>query len=345
MKKHLSQRHRLLNFTPTFPETYTLPRVEHSATYRKSLACFVLQIETAMSNANKETTLISPEMLVQLERMELVSRKIFRGRMKGERRSQRKGQSVEFADFRSYVAGDDLRFIDWNLYARLDKLFLKLFLEEEDLHFHALIDASTSMDFGDPTKLHYAKQLAASLGFVGLCRADRVKIESLGSSGQHLGPILRGRHSMWRMLEYLENIEPGDNTPLVDGIKDFCLRNSGKGIFVLLTDLMDKSGYEAALRLLMAQQMDVYVIHLISPEEVNPDIKGDLQLVDCEDDDIAEVTVSRPLLDRYKQTLATFIDGARDFCNRRGMVYLLANTETPVEELVSKYLRQRGLVR
>ncbi len=127
---------------------------------------------------------------------------------KGERRSRRKGQSVEFADFRNYVPGDDLRFIDWNLYARLDKLFLKLFLEEEDLHFFALIDASESMDFGDPTKLHYAKQLAAALGFIGLIRADRVKIEALSSSRGQSGPALRGRRSVWQMCEYLSGLSP-----------------------------------------------------------------------------------------------------------------------------------------
>ena len=289
--------------------------------------------------------LLSPELLAQLERLELVSRKIFRGQLKGERRSRRKGQSVEFADFRNYAPGDDLRFIDWNLYARLDKLFLKLFMEEEDLHFYALIDASASMDFGEPTKLHYAKQLAASLGFVGLCRADRVKVESLGASRRSPGPTLRGRHSLWRMLEYLDGVTPGENISLEQGIRDFCLRNTGKGILVLISDLMDKSGFETALRFLIAQQMDVYVIHLFSPEEMNPEIKGDLRLVDSEDDDVAEVTVSRPLLERYKRTLAGFIDGAREFCTRRGMMYLLANTDTPVDELVSKYLRERGLVR
>src|SRR5262247_4208490 len=103
--------------------------------------------------ATTDSKLLPPDLMAQLERLELVSRKVFRGRMKGERRSKRKGQSVEFADFRSYVPGDDLRFIDWNTYARLDRLFLKLFLEEEDLHFYALIDSSASMDFGTPTKL------------------------------------------------------------------------------------------------------------------------------------------------------------------------------------------------
>lgn len=295
--------------------------------------------------ASTSASLLSPQLLAQLERLELVTRKVFRGRMKGERRSRRKGQSVEYADFRSYVPGDDLRFIDWNLYARLEKLFLKLFLEEEDLHFFALLDASASMDFGQPSKLQYAKQLAAALGFVGLCRADRVKVEVLGAARSSPGPVLRGRHSLWRMLEHLDAVRPGMNVPLADGVRDFCLRNQGKGILVLITDLMDKSGYEAALRFLLTQQMDVYLVHVLSPEELEPDIQGDLRLVDCEDQDVAEVTVSRPLLDRYKRNLAAFIHGAREFCGRRGMNYLLTRTDVPVEQLVTKYLRQRGLVK
>lgn len=291
------------------------------------------------------TPLLTPAMLAKLERMELVSRKIFRGRMKGERRSRRKGQSVEFADFRNYVHGDDLRFIDWNLYARLDKLFLKLFLEEEDLHFYAVVDASTSMEFGDPTKFFYAKQIAASLGFIGLCRADRVKVETLGAGREQPGPVLRGRSSLWRLIDYLENAEAGANVSLAEGVKNFCTRNSGKGILVLISDLMDKSGYETALRYLLAQQMDVYVIHVLAPEELNPELSGDLRLIDCEDGDIAEITVSRPLMDRYKRTLATFIDGAREYCTRRGMSYVMTATDTPIEQLVSSYLRKRGLVR
>jgi len=289
--------------------------------------------------------LLSPQLLAQLERLELVSRKVFRGRMKGERRSKRKGQSVEFADFRQYVPGDDLRFIDWNLFARLERLYLKLFLEEEDLHFYALIDTSSSMEFGEPTKLQFAKQLAAALGFIGLCRADRVKIESLGTSSKKPGPTLRGRSSLWRMQEYLEGIEPGENVSLTEGVKNFCLRNTGKGILVLISDLMDKEGYEKALRFLVTQQMDMYLLHVLCPEELNPDVKGDLRLIDCEDDDVAEITVSRPLLEKYKRTLASFVDGAREFCTRRGMSYLMFSTETPVETLVANYLRKRVLVR
>jgi uncharacterized protein (DUF58 family) len=289
--------------------------------------------------------LLPPDLLAQLERLELVTRKVFRGRMKGERRSKRKGQSVEFADFRGYVPGDDLRSIDWNLYARLDKLIVKLFLEEEDLHFYTLIDASASMDFGEPSKLQYAKQLAAALGFVGLVRADRVRIETLGQDLRHRGPVLRGRKSVWRMLDYLNAIEPGETTSLAEGVKNFCLRNVGRGVVVLITDLMDKEGYETGLRYLMSQRMDVYVIHILSQEELEPDVKGDLKLVDCEDQDIAEISVSAPLLARYKATLNAFVGGAQEFCNRRGMNYLLANNQTPVKDLIANYLRRRGLVR
>ncbi|MGA2258128.1 MAG: DUF58 domain-containing protein [Thermoguttaceae bacterium] len=291
------------------------------------------------------SALLSPELLAKLEKLELVSRKIFRGRMKGERRSPRKGQSVEFADFRNYVPGDDLRFVDWNTYARLEKLFLKMFLEEEDLHFYALIDASASMDFGEPTKLRYAVQLAAALGFVGLVRGDRVKLETLGQPASRQAPVFRGRKSLWRMIKHLEEIEGGESVSLAEGVKNFCIRNSGRGIVVLLSDLMDKTGYEAALRFLLSHDLDVYVIQILSAAEIDPDITGDLRLIDCEDADMAEVSVTPALMTRYKQTLATFIDSARQFCTKRGMVYLLARNEVPVEDLVGGYLRNRGLVR
>jgi hypothetical protein len=183
------------------------------------------------------------------------------------------------------------------------------------------------------------------LGFIGLCRADRVKIEALGASRNRPGPVLRGRKSLWRMAEYLETVQPEYNVPLAQGVKDFCLRNSGQGILVLITDLMDKHGYESALRFLVAQRYDVYVIHVLSPAELEPDVKGDVKLIDCEDRDIAEISVSRPLLDRYKRTLAAFVDGAREFCTRRGMTYLMTGSQTPVEQIVSNYLRARGLVR
>ena len=288
--------------------------------------------------------LLSPDLLARLERMELVSRKVFRGRMKGERRSRRKGQSVEFADFRNYVPGDDLRLIDWNLYARLDQLFLKLFLEEEDLHLYALVDASESMNFGDPTKLMVAKQLAAALGYVGLCRADRVSVAALGPPGRS-APVLRGRASLWKMLQYLESVESGHNVSLYEGVKDFSIRNSGTGIAVLLTDLMDKEGYESALRMLVGRRMDVFVMHVLSPEEIDPPLRGDRKLIDVEDGDFAEVTVNAYVLQKYKETVQSFIGSVKSFCSRRSIVYIPVRTDTPVETIVTRYLRERGVVR
>jgi len=293
----------------------------------------------------QDKPLLDPEFLVRLEQLELVSRKIFLGRMKGERRSKKKGQSVEFADYRNYVIGDDLRFLDWNLYARLDRLFLRLFMEEEDLHFYVLIDNSLSMDFGTPSKLHYAKQVAAALGFIGLVNLDRVVIEAFNENLTQMMPAVRGRRSLWRMLDFLKKIEPAGPSDLKSALRTFSLKSSGKGIVVLLSDLMDKGGYEDALRYLVARQMDIYVIQILSHEEIEPDVVGDLKLTDIEDGDVAEITVSGPLLKRYKQNLAAYRSALHEFCARRGVTYIFTSNQVPFDRLVMTYLRQRGLVR
>jgi uncharacterized protein (DUF58 family) len=298
-----------------------------------------------MPETQDKQQLLEPEFLHRLEQLELVSRKIFLGRMKGERRSKKKGQSVEFADYRNYVVGDDLRFLDWNLYARLDRLFLRLFMEEEDLHFYVLIDNSLSMDFGTPSKLHYAKQVAAALGFIGLVNMDRVMVEAFNDRLTQTMPAARGRRSLWRLMDFLKKLEPAGPSDLRQAMKTFSLKCSGKGIVVLLSDLMDKGGYEDALRYLIARQMDVYVIQVLSQEEIEPEVVGDLKLVDVEDDDVAEITVSGPLLKRYKQNLAAYRAALHDFCTRRGVTYLFTSNQVPFDRLVLTYLRQRGLVR
>ncbi len=289
--------------------------------------------------------LLEPGFLGRLEQLELVSRKIFLGRLKGERRSKRKGQSVEFADYRNYVKGDDLRFLDWNLFARLDRLFIRLFLEEEDLHFYLLIDNSLSMDFGTPSKLHYARQVAAALAFVGLVNMDRVVIEVFNDRLVQTMPAARGRRSLWRVLDFLQKIEPAGPSDLRRSLRSFSLKCSGKGIVVLLSDFLDKGGYEEALRYLVARQLDIYVIHILAQEEIDPEVVGDLKLVDVEDGDEAEITVSKPLLKRYQQTLAAFRAGLNDFCTRRGVTCLFTSNQVPFERLVLTYLRQKGLVK
>lgn len=291
------------------------------------------------------TPLLDPVFLHKLEQLELVSRKIFVGRMKGERKSKRRGSSVEFADHRNYSIGDDLRHIDWNVYGRLDKLFLKLFLEEEDLHFYTLLDTSLSMDFGDPTKLHYGKQVAAALAFIGLVNHDRVMLDTFSTKLDQGMPSVRGRSQMYRVVQHLEQLEASGASNLTAAAKSFAIKHAGKGIVVVISDFLDKRGYQDALRYLLARNMDIYVVHVLSQEEVQPELVGDLRLVDAEDDDVAEITISAPLLKRYKDNLNAFVGGLKEWCTKRGITYIFTTNQNPFDKLILNYLRERGLVK
>lgn len=265
--------------------------------------------------------------------------------MKGDRLSKRKGRGSEFADFRPYTVGDDLRFLDWNLYGRLDKLFLRLFLEEEDLHVHLLIDTSESMTFGTPSKLRYAKQLAAALGFVGLVNLDRVAITTVGGAQIVGSPQFRGRPSLWRLVRFLDTLPDGGSGDFSKALRTFSLRATGRGVVIVMSDFLDKGGYEDGFRYLLARNLDIYAVQILDSEEIEPTMVGDLKLTDAEDGDEAEVTISAPLLKRYRETLEAFRGGLASFCNRRGMSYLFTSTQVPFEKLVLNYLRSRGLLR
>jgi uncharacterized protein (DUF58 family) len=289
--------------------------------------------------------LLDPEFLHKLEQLELVSRKIFVGRMKGERKSRRRGSSVEFAEHRNYTVGDDLRHIDWNVYGRLDKLFLKLFLEEEDLHVYTVLDASLSMDFGTPSKLRYGKQVAAALAFIGLVNHDRVLVDTFSARLEQGLHGIRGRSQMWRVVQYLERLQPSGSSDLTAACREFAIRHAGKGVVVVISDFLDKRGYQDALRYLLARNMDIYVVHVLSREEVHPELVGDLRLVDAEDGDIAEITISAPLLKRYKDTLNAFVGGIKEWCTSRGITYIFTSNHYPFDKLILNYLRERGLVK
>jgi uncharacterized protein (DUF58 family) len=298
-----------------------------------------------MTATATETPLLDPEFLHKLEQLELVSRKIFVGRMKGERKSKRRGSSVEFAEHRNYTYGDDLRHIDWNVYGRLDKLFLKLFLEEEDLHVYTLLDTSLSMDFGEPTKLRYGKQVAAALSFIGLVNHDRVLVDTFSAQLEQGLHGIRGRSQMWRVVQYLEHLQPSGTSNLTASAREFAIRHAGKGVVVVISDFLDKQGYQEALRYLLARNMDIYVVQVLSQEEVTPELVGDLRLVDVEDGEAAEITISAPLLKRYKDTLNAFVGGLKDWCTSRGITYIFTTNQFPFEKLILNYLRQRGLVK
>lgn len=289
--------------------------------------------------------LLSAEFMTKLEQLEVLSRKIFIGRMKGERRSKRKGESVEFADYRNYVVGDDLRFLDWNIFARLEKLLLKLFMEEEDLNVTVLFDVSKSMDWGKPHKGLYVKRVAAALAYIGLVNYDRVSLYGYSSTLAHEMRGVRGRRLVSQVIKFLQDIEYDGTSDFATVAKRFAIRYRGKGVVVVLGDFLDKGGYADGIRYLLSRDIDLYVIQTLSPEEIDPSLAGDLKLRDVEDDDLAEVTISKPLLDRYKANLQSYCTSLKDHCTRRGITYLFTSTNVAFDVLVMSYLRQRGLLR
>jgi uncharacterized protein (DUF58 family) len=301
--------------------------------------------EPSRPSSSATPPLLDPEFLHKLEQLELVSRRIFVGRMKGERKSKRRGSSVEFAEHRNYTVGDDLRHIDWNVYGRLDRLFLKLFLEEEDLHVYTLLDTSLSMDFGTPTKLRYGKQVAAALSFIGLVNHDRILVDTFSARLDQGLHGIRGRSQMWRVVQYLEQLEAIGQSDLKAAAREFAIRHAGKGVVVVISDFLDKHGYQEALRYLLARNMDIYVVQILSQEEVQPELVGDLRLVDSEDDAVADITISAPLLKRYKDSLTAFVGGLKEWCTQRGITYIFTTNQYPFDKLILNYLRERGLVK
>ncbi|NLG42048.1 MAG: DUF58 domain-containing protein, partial [Phycisphaerae bacterium] len=262
-----------------------------------------------------------------------------------ERRSKRKGESVEFADYRNYVIGDDLRFLDWNIYARLERLLLKLFMEEEDLNVSILFDVSKSMDWGDPHKGLYVKRVAAALAYIGLINYDRLSLYGYSSKLVHEMRGIRGRRLIGQVIPFLRDL-PFEGTSDFTAVgRHFALRHKGKGVVIVLSDFLDKGGYAGGLRYLLSRDLDIYVVQTLAPDEIDPTLVGDLRLRDVEDDDTAEVTISKPLLDKYKANLQAYCSELKEHCTRRGITYLFTGTRVPFDVLVMSYLRQRGLLR
>lgn len=288
---------------------------------------------------------LDPQLLRRLEQLELVVRRRMAGRMRGERKSPRRGSGSEFADYRDYAQGDDPRHIDWNVYGRLDRLFLKLFHEEEDLRLTIYLDTSLSMSFGEPRKMLYAKKLAACLAYVALCNMDRVVIEA-GSAGhvEQMRP-LRGKRQLRPVLEFLEGLEADGGTDLAAGLKQMSHRNGSSGMKVVITDFMDKQGYPAALKWLLRPEDRVVILHVLSPQEVHPDIVGDLALEDCEDGALTEVSITAGLLRRYEQGLKALVAGLKAYCRVRGLAYHFVQTSVPLEQVILNALRQAGVLR
>jgi uncharacterized protein (DUF58 family) len=293
---------------------------------------------------HKLTDLLDRQFIARLDAMDVLSRKILQGKMQGERRSKRRGQSVEFASHRPYSVGDDLRFIDWNIYARLEHLFLKLFLEEQDLTVQILVDVSASTSQGEPPKGRFMRQLAAALGYVALANNNRLTLSAFADGIVDQLANVRGRAHVQRVAELLLTTPSAGPSGLEQACRQLAGSRAGSGLLIVISDLLLKEGYEQGLRRLAGPGYDLYVIQVLSPQELEPPMTGDLRLVDVEDDDEAEVTVSNELLRYYKKALAAYCNEIRDFCTRRGGQYMLADSSQSVEKIVLTHLRRRGLL-
>jgi uncharacterized protein (DUF58 family) len=293
--------------------------------------------------------LLGSELMARIGALDVVSRKVFGGKIQGERRSKRRGQSVEFADFRPYVHGDDLRFIDWNIFGRLDRLFLKIFLEEEDLSLVIAVDASASMDWGDPSKFAYAQRLAMALGYVGLVNHNRVTLAAFGGGGGlQVLRNLRGRRRTAEMGRWLLDLRPGGPDAFEASMKALALGRQGRGVMVVVSDFLLKGGYEKGLRYAAGRGFDLWCLQTLAPQEIDPaahGLSGDWRLTDSEDREEAEVTASPGLLEQYRAGLGAWCEGLRDFAVRRSIMHLVVDTSTDVDTLLLEYLRRRGLVR
>ena len=279
----------------------------------------------------------------RLEQLELASRRITAGRLKGERRSIRRGQSAQFADFRNYTPGDDLRQLDWNVYARLDRLFVKLFVEEEDVTVHVLVDGSRSMNFGSPNKLDFARRAAAAVAYLGLAHLDRVSVAFLGEGRATPLPPLRGKRRVFEVFRFLEAPRSERLTGLAAAARDYAARIRGTGPLLLISDLLDP-GYEAALRHLAATRCQLSVLHVLAPEELDPMLEADARLVDVESGAAVEVSADDDLIERYRGRLSAWQDELAEFCGRRGGAYVALSSDLPLADLLFDVLRRRGVV-
>ena len=291
-----------------------------------------------------DPTVFDETFLRQLERLLLLMRSPVRGGLKGGRRSVKRGQSVEFADYREYSLGDDLRQLDWNVYARLERLFVKLFVEEEDVTVTILIDASASMAVGHPSKLVFAKRAAAALGYIGLASEDRVAVSALSGRVARRRAALRGSGRVFRLLADLSAIEAADGpTDLVASARHAAAQVHGRGVIVLLSDLLDPAA-DRVIRELAATGSELIVLHVLSPDELDPALEGDLRLIDTETGDGVDITADLATIDAYKVRLAAWTAAFADLAARRRASYVDLRSDQNLAELMFAELRRRRVL-
>lgn len=290
------------------------------------------------------SSLVEPEFYERLDRLALVSRRRLLGFGKGDRRSVRRGSSLEFVDYRPYTSGDDPRQVDWNIYGRSGALFVKLFEEEEVLTVHLLLDSSRSMDWGSANKLQFARRLAAALGYISLVSATRLQATSLSDGlGRGYGPAW-GRRSMAGLLTFLDETAGSGETDLDSALRDYTSRAREPGLAILISDLLTPK-FELGLRRLLDRRYEVVVLQVLAPEEVEPPMSGDLTLIDRETAAEVPITLNQEAVDRYRRRLAEWTAGIEQFCSRHQIVYQRLLSDERLEHVVFDKLRRRGVLR
>ena len=280
--------------------------------------------------------------LRKLEYLSIVARRVFGGGLRADRRSRKVGAGIEFADHRDYAAGDDLRYVDWSVYARLERLLLRLFEQEEDLHVYVLIDVSASM--ATAGKLDQATRIAAALAYVGLANLDRVSIVPLASDVVPAARPSRGRNNVVPMLKMLESIEARGTTSLAASIDAFVRRAPRPGLVVLISDFYDSDGYATAIDQLRYRRFEPTAIHVWSAKEAEPDLLGDVELHDVESGETRELTVDEDMLAAYRAAHRALTEGLEHHCATRGVAYVRADVDVPFEDTVLHLFRRQGVL-
>ena len=290
--------------------------------------------------------MLDAEFLRRLERVTIVARKTLKGIGQGERRGKRAGGAVEFSDYRRYSPGDDTRRIDWYAYARLEQMFLKLFVEEQDLALHILLDLSGSMAGGTPAKQPAALKLAAALGYVALAGGDRVTLWiGRGSTATRSLAPLRGRAGMARLIQALTDAGPAAGaTDLGAVARSFVARRPPRGVVILISDLLDPAGVQAPLERLRYAGYELHVLHVVAPDERAPEVGAEVELEDLETGATLAISLDQRAVRAYREAFAAFEAETRALCARHGIRYVLAGSELPLEELVLGALRRGALV-
>ena len=281
----------------------------------------------------------------KLETLAIVSRRVFAGRMRAERRSKKRGSGVEFADHRVYAPGDDFRFVDWNVYQRFGRLLVRLYEEEEDLSIYFLVDCSASMGFGDGRKFDQARRLTAALAYVGLANLDRVTILAVSDEVVARLPTTRGKGQIFKVFSFLRELEPAGTTDLRAGLKAFAAQHKRRGLAVLVSDLFDHESLAGGINVLRYNKFEPYVVHIVDPREAHPPLKGDVRIYDCETGDEREITVTQKLLERMARAYDAYRREAERFCTKNQVAYFPAEVDVPFDELVLQVFRRGGFLR